>query len=129
MSGPLRSTIAVADDDPRILEALQELLESAGYEVRSHSSGTSLLASGVSDVDCVITDIGMPTMDGFELRDAVKQIRPELPVILISGRRDLSQEQNPEGLGDSLFFRKPFDGQTLLAAIDNALGRSQSHRP
>lgn len=125
MSSPVRATVAVVDDDPRILEALQELLESAGYEVRSHSSGSSLLASGVSDIDCVITDVGMPMMDGFELRDAVKQIRPGLPVFLISGRRDLSQERDADVLSDSQFFRKPFDAQRLLAAIDGALGRTQ----
>lgn len=125
MSDPMRATIAVVDDDPRILEALQELLESAGYEVRIHASGGSLLTSGIADIDCLITDIGMPGMDGFELRDAVKRIRPRLQVFLISGRRDLSHERHTDILGDSEFFRKPFDGQALLAAIDEALGRTQ----
>ena len=124
MSGSTRATIAVVDDDPRILESLQELLESAGYEVRVHSSGSSLLASRIADIDCLITDIGMPAMDGFELRDAVKRIRPELQVFLISGRRDLSHARQLDVVGDSESFHKPFDGQALLAAIAAALGRS-----
>jgi hypothetical protein len=50
MSGQVRKLVAVVDDDPRILESLQELLESAGYDVSLHSSGSSLLASGVSNL-------------------------------------------------------------------------------
>jgi FixJ family two-component response regulator len=121
MSARRRYLVAVVDDDPRILESLQELLEAAGYDVQLHSSGSALLASGASDIDCLITDIGMPTMDGFELRDRVKQTRPELPVFLISGRRDLAAERDIAEQSDSRFFRKPFNGPVLLAAIDKAL--------
>jgi FixJ family two-component response regulator len=121
MSAPVRKLIAVVDDDLRILDSLQELLESAGYEVRLHASGGSLLASGVSNLDCLITDIGMPGMDGFELRQRVRQLRPELRVFLISGRRDLGQDGQADGLAEAEFFCKPFDGPALLAAIGQAL--------
>jgi len=116
--------IAIVDDDPRVLESLKDLLESAGCEVRAHSSGGSLLASGVADVDCLITDIGMPVMDGFQLRDRMKELHPELPVFLITGRRDVSHETLVEAAGAAQLFPKPFDGPTLLAAIDKALGRT-----
>ncbi|HEY3252574.1 MAG TPA: response regulator [Polyangiaceae bacterium] len=125
MSRPTRQVVAVVDDDPRILESLEDLLESAGYEVRLHSSGGSLLASDIADIDCVITDIGMPGMDGFEVRDRLKQRRSELQVFLISGRRDPSDEQ-AEDLAGTEFFRKPFDGPALLAAIARALTRGGS---
>jgi len=117
MSEQARAVIAVVDDDPRILESLEELLESAGYQVRLHSSGSSLLASGLSDIDCLITDVSMPVMDGLELRDRVKQMRPELPVFLISAQRDLRRT----GVDAGEFFPKPFDGPSLLAAIGKAL--------
>lgn len=122
MTLQVRKVIAVVDDDPRILESLQDLLESAGYDVQLHSSASSLLASGLSNIDCVITDIGMPAMDGFELRDQVRQLRPELRVFMLSGRRDPSHEQGGDALGSD-FFRKPFDGPALLAAIAQALNR------
>jgi FixJ family two-component response regulator len=121
MSAHGRKVIAIVDDDPRILEALGDMLESDGYEVRLHSSGSSVLASGVSNVDCLIADIGMPLMDGFELRDQLKRLRPELPVFLISGRRDLTDEGQADGHGATEFFRKPFSGPALLAAIAKAL--------
>lgn len=123
MSGHTRSVVAVVDDDQRVLESLEDLLESAGYEVRLFSSGSSLLAHGISSIDCLITDIGMPAMDGFELRDRVKQMRAELPVILISGRRDLASEPQGDSQEYTEFFRKPFDGQALLAAISKATHR------
>jgi FixJ family two-component response regulator len=111
--------VAVVDDDPRLLEALEELLESAGYAVRTFSSARLFLANGSSGVDALITDIGMPDMDGFELRDAVTKARPGLPVFLITGRHEIADQSR--ALGISGFFRKPFDGQALLAAIGDAL--------
>jgi FixJ family two-component response regulator len=119
MSSPAR-TVAIVDDDPRILESLQELLESAGYRVAAFASGGALLASGVKAIDCLITDIRMPGMDGFELRDRLKQLRPELPVFFISGRRELADHE-PSSRDCDGFFRKPFDGTALLSALELAL--------
>lgn len=118
MSKP-RPVVAVVDDDPRLLESLENLLESAGYEARCFSSADLLLRDGLSDMDVLITDIGMPSMDGFELRELVRRSRPDLPVFLITGRHEIADQDRAQGI--SGFFRKPFDGQALLAAIGNAL--------
>lgn len=118
MSKP-RPVVAVVDDDPRLLESLENLLESAGYEARCFSSADLLLRDGLSDMDVLITDIGMPSMDGFELRELVRRSHPDLPVFLITGRHEIADQDRAQGI--SGFFRKPFDGQALLAAIGNAL--------
>lgn len=114
-----RPVVAVVDDDPRLLESLEELLESEGYVARCFSSAGSLLISGLSGVDVLITDIGMPGMDGFELRDLVKKARPELPVFLITGRHEIADQVRARGI--SGFFRKPFDATVLLAAVGESL--------
>jgi FixJ family two-component response regulator len=114
-----RPVVAVVDDDPRVLESLEELLESAGYAARSFSSAGSLLAGGLSGVDLLITDIGMPGMGGFELRDVARKARPDLPVFLITGRHEIADQERAQGIGG--FFRKPFDADALLAAVANAL--------
>jgi FixJ family two-component response regulator len=114
-----RRVVAVVDDDPRLLESLEELLESAGYGARLFSSARSLFAGGLAGVDLLITDIGMPGIDGFDLRDLVKRERPELPVFLITGRHEIADQDRAQGV--SGFFRKPFDGQALLVAINTAL--------
>jgi FixJ family two-component response regulator len=114
--------VAVVDDDPRLIESLEDLLESAGYSVRSFRTAGSFLEDSValSETDCLIADIGMPVIDGFELEKRVRQVRPELPVILITGRHEIADQQRAIAQGNR-FFRKPFDGQALLAAISQAL--------
>jgi FixJ family two-component response regulator len=119
----VRPVVAVVDDDPRLLESVEDLLESAGYVARSFSSAESLLSSGLSSLDVLITDIGMPAMDGLELRDLVMQARPELPVFLITGRHEIADQDRAQGI--SGLFRKPFDAKALLAAVDDALCNSK----
>lgn len=114
-----RPVVAIVDDDPRLLESLEELLESAGYAARSFRSAASLLISGLAGLDVLITDIGMPGMDGFALRDLVRKARPDLPVFLITGRHETADQDRARGIGG--FFRKPFDAKALLSAVGEAL--------
>lgn len=113
--------VAIVDDDPRMLESLEELLESAGYAVRSFSSAAALLAGGLSGVDVLVTDIGMPGIGGFELRDRALRAKPDLPVFLVTGRHEIVDQGHTRGIG-GFFFRKPFDPGALLAALGRALG-------
>ena len=111
--------VAIVDDDPRLLESLEELLASAGHTVRMFSSGQTLLDSdALPEIDCLITDIGMPGMDGFELQRLMSERRPDLPVILVTGRHEIAELPQAK---NKRFFRKPFDSQALLAAIGDAL--------
>ena len=79
---------------------------------------------GLSEIDCLISDIGMPDMNGFELRRLALSERPELPVILITGRPEL-RAQYSSIIERDRYFEKPFDGQQLLAAIRTALGSAR----
>ncbi len=118
--------VAIVDDDPRLLESLEELLESAGHAVRTFSSAQTLLGSNaLPEIVCLITDIGMPGMDGFELQRLVRERRPDLPVILITGRHELAELPQAKY---SRLFRKPFDGRALLAAIGDALTEKDGPR-
>jgi FixJ family two-component response regulator len=121
-----RCVVAVVDDDHRTLESLADLLEAAGYDVRLYSSARMVWTrGGLSDIDCLISDIGMPDMDGFELRRLALSERPELPVILITGRPEVRARYSSI-LERDRYFEKPFDGRQLLAAIRTAL---ESARP
>jgi FixJ family two-component response regulator len=122
--GKARPVIAVVDDDPRLLESLEDLLESAGYAARSFPSGGALLLGGLAELDLLITDIGMPGMDGFELRDLVRQARPELPVFLITGRHEIADQDRARG--GTAFYAKPFDADELLATVGDALRNRDS---
>jgi FixJ family two-component response regulator len=117
-----RFVIAVVDDDRSVLESLELLLASAEYDVRLFSSAPALLESGgLQEIDCLISDVGMPVIDGFELARTVHAARPELPVILITGRPDLLNRSPLDVPGHYRLFKKPFSGPELLTTIGDAL--------
>ena len=115
-------TVAVVDDDPAILRSLECLLESADYRVRLFASGAELINSGcLAEVDCLVSDIEMPGMDGFALLRQVHASRPELPVLLITGYPETIKRLPADNQGGSRVFAKPFRGPELLTAISEAL--------
>jgi FixJ family two-component response regulator len=117
------STIAVVDDDQRVLGSLEILLESADHAVRIFTSGVALIESGcLVEIDCLISDIGMPGMNGFELIRLVRAARPGLPIILITGQPDVLNGSLPIDASRCRLFVKPFDGPELLAAVSDAVG-------
>jgi FixJ family two-component response regulator len=122
---PSESVIAVVDDDEGILRSIAYLLESAGHAVRVFTSGAALLESNaLIEIDCVISDIDMPGMDGIELLRRVRAARLELPAILITGHPD-SMKRLPAPGGNPRVFTKPFQGPELLAAVEEALQGSR----
>jgi FixJ family two-component response regulator len=129
MMGSYKSKIAVVDDDVRVLESIQELLESAGHSVCSFSSAQSLLEDGsLSEIDCLIADIGMPLIDGFELHRLARDARPDLPIIFITARPEAAIQKRAAAQGHQGFFRKPFDGPALLATVKRALLASSQEK-
>lgn len=113
--------VAVVDDDPRILESLANLLASAGHAVRPFASASAMVESGsLADVDCLISDIDLPGIDGFELLRMAHAARPELPVILITGQPRMMDRSPRLGSAPYRLFWKPFDGHELLAAVGDA---------
>jgi FixJ family two-component response regulator len=113
--------IAVIDDDENVLESMKNLLESYGYRVLTYSSATAFLADEVLfDIECLISDVSMPIMDGFELQLRVGKDCPRLPVILITARPDVNVS-NIAAVNNRGFFQKPLDSSALLQAIASAI--------
>jgi len=120
---PIHIVVAV-DDDFRVRESLQSLIESAGYEPVVFSSAEEFLQSGtLTAATCVITDVRMPGIDGIELQRRIKLERPDLPVIFISAHNhaEIRQKALDDGAFDFLF--KPFNAADLLEAIQAALAK------
>jgi FixJ family two-component response regulator len=123
MDEPRRYVVAVVDNDYRVLESLESLLSSSGFVAYLFTSPEDFLRDfDRIEADCLISDIDMPALSGVELRRRVRELRPAMPVIFITGRyrvEDFAAELKED---THLFFEKPFDGQKLLAALKRVMG-------
>jgi FixJ family two-component response regulator len=113
--------VATVDDDRRVRESVQNVLESAGYETLTFESAETFLLSGaLSSVTCVIADVRLPGMDGTELQRLIRRERRQLPVIIITAHDDDGVRRQALREGAIAFLVKPFDGGDLLEHIARA---------
>lgn len=114
--------VAAVDDDFRVRESMESLLESAGYAPVVFSSAEEFLDSGaVAAAACLITDVRMPGMDGIELQRRIKLQRPTLPIILMSAHHNAEIRRTAIEEGALAFLYKPFDATDLLKIVHSAL--------
>ena len=114
--------IAIVDDDDSLRDALAGLLRSHGYSVCWHGSAESFLSSGdIGRVDCIVSDIHMPGMDGLAFKKRLDAISDYTPMIMITGRTypDLDTQVSAAGAYGPL--AKPFESAALLDSIEHAL--------
>jgi FixJ family two-component response regulator len=108
-------TIAVIDDDLRVLESLINLLASCGYKAEGYCSAEEFLESGGLDrSSCVITDVEMRQMSGLGLLHHMNNTASSLPVVIITGKPSEKSESFYLEKGAVGFFRKPVDGDALV---------------
>jgi FixJ family two-component response regulator len=111
-------TIAVIDDDLRVLESLVNLLASFGYSAESYKSAEQFLTSGaLSRTSCIITDVEMRQMSGLDLLHHLKNSQSTVPTIIITGKPSARSEMFYLESGAVGFFRKPVDGDALIELI------------
>ena len=116
--------IYVIDDDEAVRQSLEFLLKTASIKVRSFDSAKSFLdVLDQVNSGCVITDVRMPEITGIDLLKKVKDIKPDLPVIVITGHGDIALAVEAMKIGAIDFLEKPFDDDHLLAAVKSALDR------
>ncbi len=120
--------VAVVDDDPRIRESIEALLSSAGFTACIFNSAEEVVDSNaLATFCCLVTDVRMPGMDGWELQRITACRFPELPVIFITAHQDDIGYRQAIDLGAFGVLYKPFDGEELLLMVEAACrGYSQS---
>ena len=125
MAGRAKQFVVAVDDDFRVRESIESLVESAGYSPLMFSSAEEFLQSGtLVGARCLITDVRMPGINGIELQRRIRSQRPDLPVIFISAHNDDDTRQRAFDEGAASFLYKPFDAAELLEAIRVALANS-----
>jgi DNA-binding NtrC family response regulator len=122
------SRILIIEDESAIRRVLVKILteENTQYQVfeaEDGLTGTEMIKK--DDFDLVLCDIKMPKMDGVEVLEAIKKIKPEIPMVMISGHGDLDTAVNTMRLGAFDYISKPPDLNRLLNTIRNALDRKQ----
>ena len=118
----MKRIVVGVDDDLRVRESIESLVESAGYTPLVFPSAEEFLQSGtLPQATCLIADVRMPGMDGIELQRRVRLERPQLPMIFISAHQDDDARRRALDGGAVEFLYKPFDGADLLRAMDRAL--------
>ena len=122
------SKILIIEDEANIRRVLINILseETPSYSVEEAEDGLKGLEKiKTTDYDLVLCDIKMPKMDGVELLEAVKKIKPEIPMVMISGHGDMETAINAMRLGAFDYISKPPDLNRLLNTVRNALDKKQ----
>jgi len=111
-------SIAVVDDEVSVRRAFVRLLRSAGMNVRAFASGAEFLASLPGhEPDCVLLDLHMPGLSGFEMQGRLAQTWPRLAVIVVTGHHTTATEALAQAAHPVAYLQKPVDERLLFDAI------------
>ncbi len=114
--------ISVVDDDASIRAALKSLMRSARFNVEAFASAEEFLASEqLSDTACLILDVSLPGMSGFDLQNLLNNEQRHIPIIFITAQGDEASRQRALKGGAVDFLSKPVRRETLFKAIQSAI--------
>jgi FixJ family two-component response regulator len=123
----LKPTVFVVDDDVSVREALEGLIQAAGWEARAFASANAFLACPpASGPNCLVLDVSLPDLNGLDLQARMAAERSDMPIIFITGYGDVPMSVRAMKAGAAEFLTKPFGEAELLGAIEAALIRSRA---
>jgi FixJ family two-component response regulator len=121
--------VAVIDDDKSVRSSLARALKTAGIEVASFSSADEFLADPcLNQIDCAVTDVRMPGIDGLGLQEMLAETQPHLSLVFITGEGDIPMGIAAMKRGAVDFLEKPVDRKALLEAVQRAAERSRDKK-
>jgi FixJ family two-component response regulator len=116
--------ISIVDDDASIREALKSLMRSVRFDVEAFASAEDFLASDrVKDTECLILDVYLPGMNGFELQQHLNLERRSIPIVFITAHADEVSRQRALKAGAVELLSKPVRRETLFKVIQSAIER------
>jgi FixJ family two-component response regulator len=118
--------VAIVDDEESVRRALKRLLRSAGMEVETFSSGSAFLeAARAQTVACVVLDLHMAGLSGFETQARLLRLGKWVPVIIMTGHDAPDSRTRALAGGAVAYLLKPVDGQLLIDTIETAIAGRQ----
>lgn len=125
----MKPIVYIVDDDKAIREALQSLLEDAGFKVQAFADGPSFLAACGNDcAGCVVLDLSMPGMNGHEVQSALKERGVNIPLVFLSGQGHIPSVVKAVQDGAVDFLEKPVKGDALLDRVRKAMALDKERR-
>jgi CheY-like chemotaxis protein len=124
----MTARILVVEDDPALLQNIAQYFQHEGYEVTGVQEGTKALSLLQELWDLVITDLMLPDMDGIELLQAVKRVRPETAVIVITGFGSIDSAVTAMKNGAADYITKPFRLAQLREVVERTVARLEKER-
>jgi FixJ family two-component response regulator len=122
--------ICIVDDDSSVRRALGRMVKSLGFDVRLFASARECLdGSDIERAACLILDVSMPGMDGFELYARLEESNRSVPTVFISAHDDKHYMEKAWSIGAIAFFNKPCDESLIIGAIDKAIASRDMHKP
>jgi FixJ family two-component response regulator len=122
-------TVFVVDDDPLTRGSLSSLFRSVGLGVKALSSATELLDNPLpSGPSCLVLDVRLPRLSGFDLQTELSRMGVKIPIIFITGYGDIPMSVKAMKAGAVDFLTKPFRDQEMLDAVTGALERDRERR-
>jgi FixJ family two-component response regulator len=117
--------VFVVDDDVSVRESLELLIKFAGWQPETFTSAEEFLARPrTATPSCLVLDVSLPDLNGLELQKLIASERTDMPIIFITGHRDVPMTVQAMKGGAVEFLTKPFDDEVLLNAIRHAIRRS-----
>ena len=124
-----KAIVFVVDDDLSVREGLERLLHADGWEVETFPSAQEFLAHRKEDIpSCLVLDVGLPGLSGLDLQKRILEANREIPIVFITGHKDVPTSVRAMKAGAVEFLVKPFSEDDLLDAIRQAIKRDQSAR-
>jgi FixJ family two-component response regulator len=123
--------VAVVDDDEAVRRALARLIRSLGFEAQAFATGDEFLSSlARREPDCLILDLHMPHLSGFEVQERLAQAGVRVPIIVLTGHHSPEGERRVRGAGAAAYLRKPVDDAVLRDTIAGVVrgGEGDSRR-
>ena len=122
---PAVATIHVVDDDTMFRNSMVRMLRASGYQTAIYESGDDFLTKlPVSESGCILLDLQMVGIDGFELQDRLTKAGNILPIIFLSAHGDIRAGVHAIKAGAEDFLPKPVSGEALLQCVEHALARN-----
>lgn len=125
-----KKCILVVEDDFELQEAVAETLKLAGFKVRTANNGFEALSVlERCEVDMVVSDVNMPSMDGIELLENIRKTHAQLPVLIVTAYADVSKAVSAMRLGAVDFMIKPFEPGVLVETVRQQAGDNSTVKP